>query len=204
MNIWSHSKLLCAIGATVLSMQMLAPPASAHDTPIQSSQIAEPGSNVDWGRAETVIQAPLGNVLTVVQDYANYREFVPNFTNSRVLSSRGQSALCYFEASVLRGAATFWVQMRMATREEGNKRIVEARMLKGNVDAFRARWELSPTPEGHTRVVFQVLIAPDLPFPSSIFTGENVKSARRTLRGLRARTQGANAAATAVAMASDE
>ena len=52
------------------------------------------------------------------------------------------------------------------------------------------RWELTPI-EGGTRtlVSFQILVDPGLPLPSSIFSSENEKTARRTVRALRERVR---------------
>jgi ribosome-associated toxin RatA of RatAB toxin-antitoxin module len=67
-------------------------------------------------------------------------------------------------------------------------RVVEAKLLEGNVDAFSAQWHLTPIDGGtRTRVDFKIRVDPDIPLPSSIFSRENEKAAGRTLNALRSR-----------------
>ena len=56
---------------------------------IDSHQRAEPGSRIRRSRALGLVAAPVDDVLAVVSDYGNYRQFMPNFVASRVLSQRG-------------------------------------------------------------------------------------------------------------------
>ena len=61
-------------------------------------------------------------------------------------------------------------------------------MVSGNVERMAARWELTSVDHGaRTLVSFQFLVEPDLPFPASVMTGQNVAGARRTIGRLRAR-----------------
>ena len=70
-------------------------------------------------------------------------------------------------------------------------RVVEARLLEGNIDAFRAEWRLAPSVDGeHTRVAFRIFVDPDLPLPSSLISRENERAARRSIEALRARLEG--------------
>jgi len=149
------------------------------------------GHSVDYGRAVATVDAPTDVVMRIITDYARYFEFMPRFTTSRVLSRRGNNALLYMEASVMRGAHTLWAQMRVYSRApQGATQIIEGRMIEGNMERFVARWEVTPI-EGGTRtlVAFRILVDPDLPFPSSIFTDENLNAAQRTMRALRERVR---------------
>ena len=64
---------------------------------------------------------------------------------------------------------------------------LRATMVQGNVDAFRAYWEITPIDATHTLVEFRILVDPDMPLPSSLFTDQNVKAARNTIRSVRRR-----------------
>jgi ribosome-associated toxin RatA of RatAB toxin-antitoxin module len=182
------------------------PPSAAHaETPTQIAvrladhrvevrEVAFAGSSVKWGRATGLVDARTDLVLRIVQDYGKYSEFLPNFEASRVLSQRGAAAVVYLEASVLHGAATLWAQMRMRPRapvvnaDGTTTQIVEATMISGNVERMAARWELTSVDAGtRTLVSFQFIVEPDLPFPASVMTGQNVAAARRTIGRLRAR-----------------
>lgn len=145
-------------------------------------------ADVEWGEAVAVVDAPAEVVMRIVTDYDRYEEFLPHFRRSRVLSRRGRNALVYMQASVIRNTTTLWAQMRIfARRPRGETQIIEGRMTEGNMEHFAARWEVTPLGDDRSLVRFRILVAPDLPFPSSVFTSENVKAARKTLRALRER-----------------
>jgi ribosome-associated toxin RatA of RatAB toxin-antitoxin module len=156
---------------------------------IFTAQIPEEGSNISWGQAVLVVDKPIEEVLPIIRDYANYAQFMPNFTKSKVLAQRGSRAMVYMEVSVAKGTLTLWGQLNLAERpQEGESRVVEAYLLEGNIDAFSARWTLTPVDGGtRTEVDFKIFVDPDIPLPSSIFSRENERAAGRTVRALRAR-----------------
>ncbi len=154
---------------------------------VRARRVPASGSDVDWGRAIGVVNAPFERVAAAVRDYASYRHFLPFFTQSRVVSSRGSRAIVYMEASVLHGTVTLWANMRMGVRPpQGDTLVIEGRMADGNMAAFRARWEVTPLDDGRrSLVMLKVLIDPDLPLPDSVCSNENVSTAHRTIRALR-------------------
>ena len=162
---------------------------AAGEADVRTAQIAEEGSNISWGHAVAVIDQPIDEVLPVVVDYANYVHFMPNFTKSKVLSQRGNRAMVYMEVSVAAGTFTLWGQLKLSEgAPEGDTRVIEARLLDGNMDAFSATWRLTPTEGGaRTEVDFKIYVDPDMPLPSSVFSRENERAAGNTLRALRTR-----------------
>lgn len=180
--------LLLASAAPHAQAQSAADIASSLGQEIQTGEIPENGSNVSWGSAVGVVDQPMDQVMGVVQDYANYSHFMPHFRTSRVIAQRGSDAMIYLEVGIIRNTATLWGQLRLRELPaRGASRVVEARLVQGNMDQFRARWELTPVDATHTLVRFRILVAPNLPLPASVFTSENVKAARRTLSALRER-----------------
>jgi ribosome-associated toxin RatA of RatAB toxin-antitoxin module len=177
------SGLLLAFGAGAASAQDDAYRGITWDS------IPAEGAAVSWGRAVAVVDQPIDRVLEVVHAYDQYNQFIPHFRTSRILSRRGDDALVYMEVGVARDTVTLWGQMRILSHENQDRsRVVEATMMRGNMNQFRARWVLTPIDDGaRTRVEFRILVAPDMPLPSSIFTQENVKAARKTVRALRER-----------------
>jgi ribosome-associated toxin RatA of RatAB toxin-antitoxin module len=159
------------------------------NTEIFTAQIPEEGSNIAWGQAILVLDQPIEEVLPIVRDYANYVQFMPNFTKSKVLAQRGGRAMVYMEVSVAKGAFTLWGQLNLAEHpENGDSRVVEARLMEGNIDAFSATWTLTPVDGGaRTEVDFKIYVDPDIPLPSAIFSRENERAARKTVRALRTR-----------------
>ena len=162
---------------------------AAGEPEVRTAQIRQEGSAISWGRAVGVIDKPIEQVLPVVVDYGNYVHFMPNFTKSKVLARRGNRAMVYMEVSVASGTLTLWGQLKLAeAAPEGDTRIIEARLLDGNMDAFSATWRLTPLEGGaRTEVDFKIYVDPDMPLPASVFSRENEKAARSTFRALRSR-----------------
>jgi ribosome-associated toxin RatA of RatAB toxin-antitoxin module len=186
------------VGAVLCAVALAGLPASAqagsgmvlsHDVRegnIESSLQPHAGTSVQWGRAIAVVDAPAADVMGVIQDYAGYKSFLPNFQASRVLSQRGASALVYMQVSILHGTGTIWAEVKLRPRQsQGATQILEGKMTKGNVHLFEAMWEVTPLDAQHSVVAFQILVDPDMPLPSSLINGENQKTARKTIHALR-------------------
>lgn len=156
---------------------------------ILTAQIPVEGSDIASGRAVVVVDKPIDEVLPVILDYANYVRFMPNFTHSKVLAQRGTRAMVYMEVSVAKGMYTLYGQLNLAEHpREGQSRVVEGRLLEGNINAFNATFKLTPVDGGaRTEIDFQIYVDPDIPLPSSVFSRENERAASRALRALRAR-----------------
>ena len=185
---------LMGIIATALIAGSSSSPAAAADeinenAGVFTAQIPEEGSSIAWGQAVLVVDKPIEEVLPIIRDYANYKQFMPNFTKSKVLAQRGSRAMVYMEVSVAKGALTLWGQLNLAERpQDGESRVVEAHLMEGNIDAFSASWTLTPVDGGaRTEVDFKIYVDPDIPLPSSIFSRENERAAGGTVRALRAR-----------------
>jgi len=153
---------------------------------IKLTRVSQPGSSVKAGRAEGIVNAPLASVQSVVEDYAGYEKFMPHFRASRVLSRRGSSALVYMQASIAKDTMTLWAQLKISAKANAGKtRVIEAKMVQGNMDAMFARWELTAVDNEHTLVAFQVLMDPKVPLPASLVSDENEKASHKTIRALR-------------------
>ena len=156
---------------------------------IFTAQIPSADSNIAAGRAVIVVDKPIEEVLPIVLDYANYVKFMPNFTRSKVLAQRGSKAMVYMEVSVAKGMYTLYGQLNLAEKaRDGESRIVEGRLIDGNINAFNASFRLTPVEGGAaTEIDFNIYVDPDLPLPSSVFSRENERAAGRTVRALRQR-----------------
>jgi ribosome-associated toxin RatA of RatAB toxin-antitoxin module len=168
------------------SSPMTALVANLEDGTIQSSMLDHPKHEVKWGRAVGIVEAPLQEVLAVVQDYGGYQAFMPHFKVSKVLSQRGQSALVYMQASIAKNTLNLWAQMKVGPKpNEGDKRIIEGKMVEGNMDAMFARWEVAPIDDKRTLVAFQLLMDPKIPLPAGFVSSENEIASKKTIRALR-------------------
>jgi len=158
----------------------------AKEAEIKVMGITQPGSSVKAGRAEGIVEGSLEAVRSIVEDYAGYEKFMPHFRASRVLSRRGSSALVYMQASVAKDTITLWAQLKITPKPNaGQTRVIEAKMVQGNLDAMFARWELTPIDSEHTLVAFQLLMDPKVPLPASLVSNENEKASQKTIRALR-------------------
>jgi ribosome-associated toxin RatA of RatAB toxin-antitoxin module len=162
------------------------------ETEIRVTAVSLSGRSVKAGRAEGIVNASMDAVRTVVEDYASYEKFMPQIRASRVLSRRGSSALVYLQASIAKDTMTLWAQLKMSARDNAvpgkpqlRGRVIEAKMVQGNMDAMSARWELTALDSEHTLVAFQVLMDPKVPLPASLVTNENEKASQKTIRALR-------------------
>ncbi|HSN84096.1 MAG TPA: SRPBCC family protein [Polyangiales bacterium] len=156
---------------------------------IFTSQVPVDGSSIASGRAVIVVDKPIDEVLPIIVDYANYVQFMPNFTRSKVLAQRGNRAMVYMEVSVAKGVYTLYGQLNLAeVPQDGGSRVVEGRLLDGNINAFNASFKLTPVQGGAaTEIDFSIYVDPDLPLPSSVFSRENERAAGRAVRALRTR-----------------
>jgi len=161
-------------------------------SPVVTRQVSDSASNIAWGEAEAELGRALDEILPVVADYARYETFMPNFQRSRVLAQRGSRARLYMEVSAAAGALTLWGQLDMKerTEETDGASVIEATLLEGNIDAFRAEWRLQPSADGErTRVAFRIFVDPDLPLPASLISRENERAAGRSIEALRTRLE---------------
>jgi ribosome-associated toxin RatA of RatAB toxin-antitoxin module len=171
-----------AVGLTLA----LAGTAGASGALVTTRQVAWAESNIAWGEAEADLDTPLEAILPVLEDYAAYQEFMPNFRRSRVLAQRGTRARVYMEVSAAAGALTLWGQLDLRERSEPKATVIEAELLEGNIDAFLAEWRLIPSEDGSTtHVAFRIFVDPDLPLPSSLISRENERAARKSIEALR-------------------
>jgi ribosome-associated toxin RatA of RatAB toxin-antitoxin module len=154
---------------------------------IQTSQLVQEGSEIQWGHAVGVVGTPVDAVIPVITDYGNYVDFLPYFTKSQVLAKRGDKAMAYMEVTVAAGTITLWAQLKLVeTAVDGGVRLVEAHLVDGNIRTFRASWKLTPVDDGkRTRVDFKMHVDPDLPLPSSMFSRHNEKAAGKIVEALR-------------------
>jgi ribosome-associated toxin RatA of RatAB toxin-antitoxin module len=160
--------------------------AGLEDGSIQSKTVEYKPGGVRWGRAVGIVDAPLTDVLSVVENYAGYQTFMPHFKVSKVLSQRGSSALVYMQASLARNTMNLWAQMKVGPRpNEGETRIIEGKMVDGNMDAMLARWEVTAIDANRTLVAFQLLMDPKLPLPDSFVSSENEIATKKTIKALR-------------------
>ncbi|MFT3923057.1 MAG: SRPBCC family protein [Myxococcales bacterium] len=187
------------LGITISSSVVRAEDASARGTDqaamlsgqVDLANVPAQDGGIEWGRAEGILAARTDDVMAILHDYSRYAGLFPYFEKSKVLSQRGSDAIVYLEAKILHGATTLWGQMKISSKQaDSDRQVVEAKLMKGkgNMSQFLARWEVTPTHGGtHSRVVFQLLVDPDLPVPNMAISREMKNGAGQAFRALRRR-----------------
>ena len=186
---WAFCGVLLLVAASIsASAEDVDVSANVRSGGIDSQQHEQAGSRIHRSRALGLVDASVDQVTDVILDYANYREFMPNFVTSRVLSQRGSKALVYMQASALAGLSTLWAEMQLSMRIlSASTRVVSARMLRGNLKNFQAEWHVTPFDASHSLVAFELCADPDfqLPFASGLVSDYNEKEAVASIVGLR-------------------
>lgn len=154
---------------------------------IRTGRANQPHSSVTAGTALAVVDAPMDKVRDVITNYANYPAFMPHFSKSKILSARGSRALIYMEASLAKGAYTLWAQLKTSTKsKDDGTSSIDVKFVEGNMDHFSAHWDLEPIAGGEkTLIRFRIHVEPSLPLPSSLYSRQNEKAAKKTLKAIR-------------------
>jgi hypothetical protein len=145
-----------------------------------------PKNSIDTGGAAIYVHAPIDVVRRVVMDFRNYEKTIKSFKKSKLLSRNKGVSEVYLEVPILHGAATVWVVALMSQPVvEGNEEKITARMLRGNVDDFRAVWRLRAVDAENTIVKLELLVDPSLPAPASLVTPELCTASENAVTGVR-------------------
>jgi len=145
-----------------------------------------PKNSIDTGAAAIYVNAPIDVVRRVVTDYRNYQKVIKPFKQSKLLSRNKGISEVYLEVPILHGAATVWIVALIGPPVVvGKEETITARMLRGNVDDFRAVWRVRAVDAEHTIVKLELLVDPSLPAPASLVTPELVTASDHAVTGVR-------------------
>jgi ribosome-associated toxin RatA of RatAB toxin-antitoxin module len=152
-----------------------------------SVKTTEPANAIDTGGAAIMVNAPIDQVRQIVTDYRHYAQFIKPFEQSRLVSKKDGVSEVYFEVPVMHGAVKIWAVVKIAkpVKDGDGEKIVARYGNKGNVDDFRALWRLRAVDETHTIVKCEILVAPKLPMPPKMITGELSYAADKAVTGVR-------------------
>jgi ribosome-associated toxin RatA of RatAB toxin-antitoxin module len=198
-----------AVALAALALAASAAPQAFADTPtdaarLRATRAAErynlptPGTSINTGGAQILVNAPLALVRQIVTDYGHYQDFMTKFRRSRVVQKNKDFTDVYLQVPIMHGAATFWGVTRFGKpkRLANGTEIIEGTLQQGNVDEFKAVWKLVPVDANHTILKVELLILPRLPLPASIVTPELEYASDQAVTASRNR---AEASATRVA-----
>lgn len=148
-----------------------------------------PGLSVRRGRSDTVIDAPFEVVSRAVTDFPNYNTFMPHVRDVRVVRRNRADTDIYLQVPLRGELGTVWALVRVNVRRTAGRLELVGHAIDGNMDRFESTTLLErvPGPTPRTRMSFTILAMPRLPFPSSVFSRENLGAARTVANNLRAR-----------------
>ncbi len=166
-------------------------PAVAPPEAVTVTELPVEGTLVRRGRSETVIRAPMDLVARAMTDYPRYSEFMPHVRESRVVRRNRGATDVYVQVPLGGSLGVIWCLLRIDAHRQPDRLELVGQTVDSNMDRFETRSviERIPGPEARTRVVFEVLALPRLPFPSSVFTREMRDAARTVANNLRTRVE---------------
>jgi hypothetical protein len=159
------------------------------------STVVQTGSGARIGHAEILINATGAKVLSVVTDYAHYKDIVPNkLHNVHVVAKDQTGTDVRFEVPIMHGAVKIIYKLRFGppvTLATGEK-VVEGKYLDGNVQTADLLFTIHQVAPAFTVLKIDNLIGLKVPAPQAMIDEELRDAAGDAAEGMRARAQGGN------------
>jgi ribosome-associated toxin RatA of RatAB toxin-antitoxin module len=151
------------------------------------------GSSLVHGKSTVVVNAPIEKVREGILGFAHYAEFMPHYSNCRVLgrtSTGGRDV--YMEVEALHGAVHMWarVDVPKPAMVDGTE-TYETKFLDGNVKDFQATWRLKKVDDAKTELSLEVFLNPKIPLPDGLVNGENLDGSANGVDAMRTRVESA-------------
>lgn len=134
--------------------------------------------------AEIVIAAPIEHVFEVIADYERYPEFLPEMKAVRVDSKVDDVAIVTFELELIMRLS---YTLRLVAERPRRLRwsLERAKMMTENDGG----WELSSTPEGHTKAIYGLELKLKGLVPRSVSTRLAGQTLPQTLQRFKTRAE---------------
>jgi hypothetical protein len=145
-----------------------------------------------YGRAQILVNAPIGIVHRLVLDYGHYKEFTGGkFHTSRVIGKSAGGTEVYFQLSVMDGMITLWQIFRFQELKPLARgwAMVEGWYVKGNIGRGNAAWTLHAIDDSRTVLTFDLLILPNVPLPQSLLDEGLRNAAGEAVEAIRNRAE---------------
>lgn len=134
---------------------------------------------------EIIIEAPIDRVFAVIADYERYPEFLPDMKNVRVESHHDGVTVAHFELEII-----MRISYTLRLVEDSPHRVAwsleSAKMIQEN----NGTWDLSETPEGHTRALYGLEVKLRGLIPKSVSTRLLGQTLPETLQRFKERIEG--------------
>lgn len=148
------------------------PAAAQTATPeVAVKRVDSEGSQVFEVAASGTVKASQAAVWKVLTDYEAMPEFVPDLEKTKVISRTGNRAI--IEQS---GVARFLFLSRTINLvvhvSEEPMSSIEIKLVTGDMKVYHCRWEMTPLPEGGTRIAYSGKMVPKFYVPGML--GSNI------------------------------
>lgn len=151
------------------------------------------GSALVHGRSTVTVHTPIEDARKGILGFAHYAEFMPHYSNCRVLGrtpSGGRDV--YMEIEALHGAVHLWARVEVPKPSiVDGRETYPTRFLEGNVRDFQATWRLRKIDEAKTELSLEVFLHPKIPLPDSLVNEENLDGSASGVSAMRTRIEAA-------------
>lgn len=134
------------------------------------------GTTVRRGVSRFVVPAPMADVVRAFTDYPRYTELLPRVTTSRVVRRTRAGTEVYLQVNLGGNLGALWSRVRVSVQRAPQRVTVTGTNLDGNLDRFEFSAQIDAVAGDPARTLLEcrMLSIPQLPFPSTVFTRENL------------------------------
>lgn len=193
---WNTRFLKQALSLSVISL-VLNISVLAQDTFFSESSIIlspQEQANLDGGKVilqgekgqyvgQVVATGDMNEAWAVLTDYNNFKEFLPNITESKIIKEDGERII--FEQVSL--VDLFLLSKQFTIQIAANKTYLEKidfEMVKGDLGDLQGRWEIEKLPSNRVLITHRVTVAPKSKSEEAIFYGIYESSLEETLQAI--------------------
>lgn len=150
------------------------------------------GSSLGRIRATVMVRTAVERVRSVILDFANYPDFIPNYKSAKVLATTPEGATqVHMEIDALSGMIHRWMKIEVSPPvSDGPRMSFGAKLLDGDVKAFSLRWELEKMLDG-TRLTLESFLDANLTLPSSFIDSGSAAGLKASILSIKARAEDA-------------
>jgi ribosome-associated toxin RatA of RatAB toxin-antitoxin module len=149
---------------------------------VQPGQVSVTGQNGQY-KGQVLIQASADTAWKVLTDYDNFKNFLPNVSESRVISVQGNQKV-FEQVNVFRVLSfTKQARVRMASTESYPKQVA-FQVMEGDVKNLKGTWKISsPAPE-QVLITHEVTVIPKDSDNKTLFFGIYKNSLKQTIAAI--------------------
>ena len=126
---------------------------------IQVQHVVVDGNDVFKVQATMIVAATPENSWQVMTDYDHLASFVPGFTSSHLISREGNEGILAQEGYVQFLFIKQAVNLLLSVHEQAYDK-VDLNLLLGNMHKYEAHWQLIPTDQTHTKILYNATLSP--------------------------------------------